>query len=60
MYKRQELRGGANAGQRATYLGVTTGEYTEVDNRFGDSQGVQFFIDDEKNNVWDDVREDWI
>ena len=58
-FQAMELRGGANAGQRATYLGVTTGEYTEVDNRFGDSQGVQFFIDDEKNNVWDDVRDGW-
>ena len=59
-FQAMELRGGANAGQRAAYLGVTTGEYTEVDNRFGDSQGVQFFIDDEKNNVWNSVREDWI
>ena len=58
-FQAMELRGGANANQRASYLGVTSGEYTLVDNRFGDSQGVQFFITDEKNNVWDDVRDGW-
>lgn len=54
-----ELRGGANAGQRAAYLGVTTEEYTLVDNRFGDVQGISFFLDDDKNNVWDNIPQDW-
>ena len=54
-----ELRGGANANQRASYLGVTSTDYGLVDNRFGDSQGVQFFIDDEKGAVWDEPLEGW-
>jgi hypothetical protein len=54
-----EGRGGANANQRATYLGVTSGDYTLVDNRFGDSQGAQSFIADEKNNVWESPLEGW-
>jgi hypothetical protein len=54
-----ESRGGANAGQRATYLGVILAEYDLVDGRFSDSQGVQFFIDDEKENRWEDIPEDW-
>lgn len=55
-----ELRGGANAIQRASYLGVIRADYDLVRARFGDSQGVQFFIDDEKNSVWPDVKETWI
>ena len=58
-FQAMEIRGGANANQRAAYLGVTSGDYTLVDSRFGDVQGVQFFLDDEKNNVWPDVPEDW-
>ena len=54
-----EARGGANAGQRAAYLGVDTVSYGLVDDRFGDVQGIAFFLDDDKNNVWNDIPEDW-
>ena len=58
-FQAMELRAGANAGQRATYLGVTTDDYTLVDNRFGDVQGIQFFLDDDKSQVWNIPLEGW-
>jgi hypothetical protein len=58
-FQAMELRGGANAGQRAAYLGVTTEDYNLVDNRFGDVQGVSFFLNDEKDQVWTDIHEGW-
>jgi hypothetical protein len=54
-----ESRGGANAGQRAAYLGVPLAEYNEVANRFGDVQGAAFFLNDDKNQVWDEVKPGW-
>ena len=55
-----ETRGGANAEQRAVYLGVDTTSYNLMDNRFGDVQGVAFFLNDDKNNVWDNVPDGWM
>jgi len=54
-----EGRGGANANQRASYLGVTSVDYGLVDDRFGDVQGIAFFLDDAKAQVWEDIPEDW-
>ena len=59
-FQAMELRGGANASQRALYLGVDSGEYNLVNVRFGNSIGAQSYIDDEKNSVWTDVKEDWL
>lgn len=50
-----ESRGGANAGQRATYLGIIRADYDLIAARFGDSQGAAFFITDSKNQVWDEL-----
>ena len=54
-----EGRGGANAGQRATYLGVTTGNYNLIAARFGDDQGVAFFLDNVKGQIWDIIPEEF-
>ena len=51
-FKAMELRSGANAGQRATTLGVTTQEYTDIANRYGDDEGVAFFLDNIKDQIW--------
>jgi len=58
-FQAMEGRGGANANQRASYLGVIRDEYDLMSNRFGDVQGVAFFLDDDKNAVWHDIPEDW-
>lgn len=47
-----ESRGGANASQRATYLGITRPVYDLIADRYGDVQGAAFFITDEKGQVW--------
>lgn len=56
-----EGRGGANADKRATYLGVASTEYGDVDDRYGSVSGVAWFLDDEKQQIWDDLpSEDWL
>ena len=56
-----ESRGGANANQRATYLGVTSGEYGLVEDRYNNVNGVAWFLTDEKNQVWEEIpSEDWL
>lgn len=54
-----ESRGGANANQRAVYLRITTTDYGLIANRYGDSQGAAFFIEDSKNQVWDELPQDF-
>jgi len=50
-----ESRGGANANARATYLGISTDEYNEIDDRFSNVNGVTWFLNDEKDMVWDSL-----
>ena len=52
-----ELRGGANAIQRAAYLGITATEYGEIDDRFSNVSGVAWFVEDEKNMIWQELPE---
>lgn len=52
-----ESRGGANANQRASYLGITTDDYGMIDDRFSNVNGVNWFLTDEKNQVWDTLPE---
>jgi len=59
LFKSMEGRGGANANQRANYLGVTTISYRDMANRFGDDEGVAFFIEDHKNQVWPEIPAGW-
>ena len=57
MFQAMELRGGANANQRATYLGVTNDIYGQIDGRFSNVNGVAWFLDDEKNQRWEIMPE---
>lgn len=50
-----ELRGGANAIQRAAYLGIASTEYGEIDDRFSNASGVAWFVADEKNMIWQEL-----
>ncbi len=50
-----ESRGGANANQRASYLGIDRPTYDLIANRFGDVQGVAFFLDNAKGQVWEEL-----
>jgi hypothetical protein len=54
-----EARAGANGPQRAAYLGVTLADYNLVAARFGDVQGAAFFLNDDKNQVWDAPLPGW-
>jgi hypothetical protein len=60
MWQAMELRGGANANQRAAYLGITRIDYDLMAARWGDVQGIGFFLDDDKNNIWAELPDDFI
>ena len=47
-----EIRGGANNNARATYLGVTSGDYTLVADRFNQITGVKSGLDADALRVW--------
>ena len=55
-----EVRGGANAVQRSAYLGVPLSEYQLIAARFGDVQGVAFFLTDDKNQIWDTLPPEYL
>jgi len=55
-----ETRGGANANQRAAYLGVTRPEYDLVSAMFGDLQGVSGGVDTVNGQIWDEQRDAWL
>ena len=55
LFKSMEARGGANANQRATYLEVTTVNYNLMADRFGDVEGIAFFLDNAKGQIWDTI-----
>ena len=57
LFKAMELRGGANAAQRASYLGVSSVNYNLMANRFGDVEGISFFLDNAKGQIWSDERD---
>ena len=59
LFTAMELRGGANAGQRAAYLGVDTTTYGQMEDRFNNVNGVAWFLTDEKAQTWDEVPEGW-
>ena len=60
LFLAMETRGGANAGQRATYLGITSTTYGLIDDRFSDLAGAQTFINDNKLQRWDDIPEEML
>lgn len=51
---------GANANQRASYLGVTSAEYGLVDDRYNNVNGVAWFLNDEKGMQWVEINEAFI
>jgi hypothetical protein len=59
LFTAMELRGGANAGQRAGYLGVDTTTYGQMEDRFNNVNGVAWFLTDEKAQTWPEVPEGW-
>ena len=60
LFKAMEARGGANANQRRAYLGVPQADYTILADRFGDDEGVAFFIDNANGQVWDELPVEWM
>lgn len=54
-----EIRGGANAGQRATYLDVPLAEYQLVETRFNQIMGTATVLEDDQGRVWDDIPGGW-
>ena len=51
---------GANAAQRAAYLGVTSTEYGLINTRYGNVAGVGWFLNDEKDQQWTEINEAFI
>jgi hypothetical protein len=52
-----ETRGGNNAGQRATYLGIDVADYNLIDARFVNADSASFFVDTDKTSIWDELPE---
>ena len=57
MFQAMELRGGANANQRASYLSITLATYNQIDERFSNVNGIAWFLNDEKNQIWTELPE---
>lgn len=51
-----EVRGGTNNNARAGYLGMTTGDYSEVADRYNQITGVKSGLEADANRVWDEVE----
>ena len=59
VFDRVQLEG-ANANQRAAYLGVSSTEYNLIDTRFNNVNGVVWFLNDEKAQQWTQINEAFI
>ncbi len=60
MFQSMQSRGGANANQRAVYLGITLSDYKLIETRFNNVNGVAFFLTDQKNQIFDELPEIFI
>lgn len=58
-FRRFEIRAGANANARATYLGVPRSEYDLVASRFNALQGLADGLANDQASVWNNVPEGW-
>ena len=58
-YQALELRGGANSGQRAIYLGVALEDFQLVETRFNQIMGAETILNADEERVWDDPMEGW-
>lgn len=59
LFKAMEGRSGSNANQRAATLGVSRANYGLMADRFGDVQGVAFFLDNAKGQIWSELPEEF-
>jgi len=57
MWTAMEGRGGSNANQRASYLGITRELYDPMDDRYGEVQGIAFFLDND--STWPELPEEF-
>ena len=55
VFKEMEIRGGANANHRAAYLRITRALYDQITARFNDVEGIAFFLDNAKGQIWDKI-----
>lgn len=55
MFKAVEIRSGTNPNARAAKLGITRGEYDLIASRFNSVHPLEWFLNDEKNMVWDEL-----
>jgi len=59
LFKSMETRSGSNANQRASTLGVTRTNYDLMADRFGDVEGIAFFLDNAKGQIWEEIPEEF-
>ena len=59
LFKGMEGRSGSNANQRAATLEVSRAGYDDMANRFNDVEGIAFFLDDHKEQIWDEIPAEW-
>lgn len=59
LFKAMEARGGANKNQRAAYLGVSGANYTLMEDRFNDVEGIAFFLDNAKGQIWEEIPQEF-
>ena len=52
LFQAMESRSGSNINARVATLGVIKSDYTLMANRFGDVQGIAFFLDNAKGQIW--------
>ena len=55
LFKGMEGRSGSNANQRAATLEVSRAGYDDMANRFNDVEGIAFFLDDHKDQIWEEI-----
>lgn len=54
-----QSRGGANTGQRATFLGVPRAEYELVEDRYGLVQGLTTSLQTDRASIWISPLQGW-
>ena len=59
LFQAMESRGGANASQRAAYLGVSTANYNQMDSRFGIAVGIQGGVATMNAEVFDELPQEF-
>jgi hypothetical protein len=58
-FQAMEIRGGANAAQRATYLGVILDDYQLTETRFNQIMGTATVLEADQLRVWEELMEGW-